>query len=612
MEEKKPKKKGLYKAVIRVYWQHTRRYPWAVAFTIAAVFVTQGAMLAAPLYLRQFFNILAVNSPNPEVVRQLLVLLAVIGGIYLLESIARRIEMYSNTYMQARVMTELMETAFSHLINHSYNFFVSNFAGSLTSKVGRFGRAFEGIYDNIIISFLPAFLFVAGSAFVLFLHNRVLGIALAVWAIAFIAFQIWIARVRQPVRTARAAADTKITATLADAISNQNTISLFSSSTFEKGVLRDVLLAWQKLTIRLWSIDNSIWGGIGLFMIVIEIGLMGGAVYFWNQGLLTIGDFVLIQAYLFSTFDRLVAINRELRAFFSNFADAGEMAEILETPHEVQDIRGAKALKVSTGGIEFKDVLFYFKEDAPVLGGLNLSIASHEKIALVGPSGAGKSTITKLLLRLFDIKGGTIEIDGQDIAKVTQDSLREAISFVPQEPILFHRTLLDNIRYGKRDATETEVIEAAKQAHCHEFISKLKDGYETYVGERGIKLSGGERQRVAIARAILKDSPILILDEATSSLDSESEALIQDALKTLMQGKTVIVIAHRLSTIMNMDRIVVLEDGRIAAEGTHQELVEHKGLYHKLWSIQAGGFIQDDGTGNEQKTDLADELAEER
>jgi len=222
-----------------------------------------------------------------------------------------------------------------------------------------------------------------------------------------------------------------------------------------------------------------------------------------------------------------------------------------------------------------------------------LTIKGGEKLALVGPSGAGKTTITKLILRFYDVKNGAIEIDGQNISNITQESLRNAIAFVPQEPILFHRTLMENIRYGRRDASDEEVIMAAKKAHCHEFISTLPENYQTYVGERGVRLSGGERQRVAIARAILKNAPILVLDEATSSLDSESEALIQEALQILMQGKTVVVIAHRLSTIMKMDTIVVIEGGKIVAEGTHNELIKQGGLYKKLWSIQAGGFHSD-------------------
>ena len=291
--------------------------------------------------------------------------------------------------------------------------------------------------------------------------------------------------------------------------------------------------------------------------------------------------------------DRLVAIQNDLRRIYDAIADGTEMVEILQKPHDIQDISNAKILQVATGSVLFKQVNFGFGENKSVLSNLSLDIPGGQRVALVGPSGAGKSTITKLLLRLFDIKGGTIEIDGQDIAKVTQDSLREHIAFVPQEPVLFHRSLMDNIRYGRRDATDDEVIEAAKQAHCHEFISGLAEGYNTFVGERGVKLSGGERQRVAIARAILKNAPILILDEATSSLDSESESLIQDALATLMQNKTVLVIAHRLSTIMKMDRIVVLEGGKVVADGTHEQLLTENGLYHKLWSIQAGGFLQD-------------------
>lgn len=238
---------------------------------------------------------------------------------------------------------------------------------------------------------------------------------------------------------------------------------------------------------------------------------------------------------------------------------------------------------------------FEYHDSHAVLQDFSLAIQPHEKVALIGSSGAGKTTTAKLLLRLYDVSAGTISIDGQNIAGVTQESLRTSIAFVPQEPALFHRSLMENIRYGRQDATDEEVIEAAKQAHCHEFISQYPEGFQTMVGERGVKLSGGERQRVAIARAILKDAPILILDEATSSLDSESERLIQDALLRLMKGKTVIAIAHRLSTVMNMDRLIVMEKGEVVLSGTHDELLAHESnLYKKLWEIQAGGFIRED------------------
>lgn len=550
----------------------------------------QIADLAAPWYLKEFFNLIASQSPSSATVPRLLDIIVIIALIWIASWAMRRLQDFSNIYLAARVIRDLFSSAFEYLIGHSYNFFTSNFAGSLTHRVSKFARAFEIMFDAIVIQFFPTFLFVCGAVTVLFIRNHALGIALGVWAVLFMTFQIYVAKLRQPIRAARAEADTRITGTLADSISNHPTIMLFSGARYEHRLFNSVVDVWRKATLRSWLSDVYIWSGIGFFIIVIEVGLLWGATIYWSRGLLTIGDFVLIQAYLMTTFDRLISINRELRRFYDSLADSSEMVYILETPHGVPDISGAKPLQVSQAEISFKDIRFSFHSDKPVLQSINLQIKPREKVGLVGPSGAGKSTITKLLLRMFDIQGGRIAIDGQNIAKVTQNSLRDAISFVPQEPVLFHRSLIENIRYGRRKATDEEVIVAAKKAHCHEFISALPGKYGSFVGERGVKLSGGERQRVAIARAILKNAPILLLDEATSSLDSESEALIQDALEVLMKDKTVVVIAHRLSTIMKMDRIVVLDNGSIIAEGTHKELLEDKGLYQKLWKIQAGGF----------------------
>jgi len=267
-----------------------------------------------------------------------------------------------------------------------------------------------------------------------------------------------------------------------------------------------------------------------------------------------------------------------------------------------------KKLTVTAGGIEFENISFSFNETRRVLSGVTLKIQAKEKVALIGPSGSGKSTLVRLLMRLYNLESGVISIDQQNIQHVTQESLRLNIAFVPQDPTLFHRTIAENIRYGKPEATDDEVVAAAKLARCDEFITELPAGYKTYVGERGIKLSGGERQRVAIARAILKNAPILILDEATSSLDSNSEALIQDALNELMKDKTVIVIAHRLSTIRKMDRIIVVDDGKIIEQGSHDELLENENsLYKKLWELQAGGFLKSEDDDEEPVEDLEDE-----
>lgn len=578
------------KDVFRVYYHHVIRYPWLVFLMIIGSVLVQVADLSAPWYLRKFFNLLASQSPSSLAVGHLLEFLVIVGIWWTINWAASRLQHLSNIRLEARVMADLFSSAFRYLIGHSYNFFTSNFAGSLAHRVSKYARAFEILFDAIMLQFFPTLLFVCGAIVILFIRNHVLGLALGAWAVIFVAFQFYVSKLRQPVRTARAEAETRITGALADSISNHPTIMLFSGIKHEHNLFNSVVNVWRKATLRSWLSDAYIWAGIGIFIITIEVGLLWGATIYWGKGLLVIGDFILIQAYLMTTFDRLVSINRDLRRFFDALADSGEMVYILQTPQGVPDVSGAKPLQVSGARISFNNVRFSFHADKTVLQNINLQINPREKVGLVGPSGAGKSTVTKLLLRMFDIQGGSIEIDGQNIAKVTQDSLRDAISFVPQEPVLFHRSLMENIRYGRRSATDEEVIDSAKKAHCHEFISALPGGYESFVGERGIKLSGGERQRVAMARAILKDAPILLLDEATSSLDSESEALIQDALETLMKDKTVMVIAHRLSTIMKMDRIVVLESGNIIAEGTHRELLENKGLYQKLWKIQAGGF----------------------
>ena len=345
---------------------------------------------------------------------------------------------------------------------------------------------------------------------------------------------------------------------------------------------------------------NVIEAGQSALGFSIEFLLFYFTIQYWQQGLVTVGFFVLLQVYVLYLIEQLWGFTRITRDIYQAYADAKEMVEIMKLPHEIVDVPRAKELTVSAGEITFEDLQFSFNGTRKVLEHISITINPGEKVALIGPSGAGKTTFVRLLLRLYPPTAGKIFIDNQDITKVTQGSLRRNIALVPQDPVLFHRTLADNIAYGKPDASKKEIGLAATMAHCGEFIKNLPQGLETFVGERGIKLSGGERQRVAIARAMLKNAPILILDEATSSLDSHSEMLIQDALNTLMRGKTTIVIAHRLSTIQKMDRIIVVDEGKIVEEGSHADLLARpESLYKKLWTLQAGGFLANDQDGEE-------------
>lgn len=539
------------------------------------------------LYRQLFDGISGKNLPLNELLRIVWMLLVVNGVVWL----AWRLATFTNNFFQPRVKSDLMNTCFAYLQNHSYGFFSNNFAGGLVRRVNRFERSFEDIMDKLYWNIGQSALKVLIVLVVLVFINRTVALAFLAWTVLYTLFSFAFARFKLKYDMRTADADSKVTARLADTITNNTNVKLFGGKTREDAAfakLTDLLYRIRKFSWDLSSVNEAIQGALMLFLEFLVIYL---AVKYWHQGRLSIGDIVLFQVYMTQIFIRVWDLGRFIQNIYERLADAEEMTQILLAPHEVGDIRQAKPLVPAGGQIQFVNVRFGYKDGNEIFRKFNLTIQPGERIALIGPSGGGKSTIVKLLLRLFDLDDGQILIDGQDIARVTQDSLRQALSMVPQDPILFHRSLYENISYSKPEASEEEVLQSARLAHAHEFISKFPNKYETLVGERGIKLSGGERQRVAIARAILKNAPILILDEATSSLDSESEYYIQDALKTLMQGKTTIVIAHRLSTIMQMDRIVVIENGKVVEEGKHEELIKvRQGVYQKLWEIQAGGF----------------------
>jgi ATP-binding cassette subfamily B protein len=506
--------------------------------------------------------------------------------------LAFRIGLFIVNDFEAHVMARLRQFSYNYLLDHSYGFFLNNFSGSLVQRIGRFSRAFERLYDTLIFNVLPLLINIVVVISVVWFQSRFIAIAMLIWVVVTMVgnytFSLW--KLKYDLRSS--AADSATTGFLADTITNHSTIASFTGMGFEANSFKDVSLAQARASRLAWNLSAVLDGVQAAFIVVIEFVLFYYGVKFWQEDTITIGTFVLIQVYLLGLANQLWGFSRVVRTIYESLADSEEMVGILKTAHEVRDVPNARALVVTKNEIDLKHVSFAFPNQKPALDDINLTIHGGERIAVIGPSGAGKSTLVRLFLRLYNLEQGEILIDGQDIQKVTQESLRSAISIVPQDPALFHRSLLENIRYGRRDATNEEVFAAAKLAHCEEFIENLPLKYDTFVGERGIKLSGGERQRVAIARAILKNAPILILDEATSSLDSHSEALIQDALDELMKGKTTIVIAHRLSTIRKMDRIIVIEKGKIVEEGTHEKLIaKRKSLYKHLWNLQAGGFL---------------------
>ncbi len=579
--------------VFKQYWKPVKKYFLFGLITLVSISVAVSAgSIIVPTYYKKFFDIITQSGEISVIAPVLIHLITIIAALNLVAWVGHRLAIFSIARFQVYVMTDSRQNAYDYVLEHSYSFFLNNFTGSLVQKINRFTRAFERLSDRILLDIVPLTIKIAGAGLVLFLIDKRIALIILLWISAFLVVSFVFNKIKLKYDIQGAAVDSKVAAALSDSIATHNVIQLFTGVKNESKRFSFVNKEFLKIYYLRWNLGAGIEALQMFLTITAEFFVFFYTIKYWELGVVSVGTFVLVQSYMLHIGGSLWGFGRIVRDFYEATADSREMVEILHLPHEIRDITEATTLSVSRGAIEFRNVDFSFSLNKPVFDKLNLKINHGEKVALIGPSGAGKSTLVKLLLRLHDLKGGEILIDGQNIQKVTQESLRENISLVPQDPALFHRTLMENIRYGKRDATNEDVIKASQMAHCDIFIQEFPYKYDTYVGERGIKLSGGERQRVAIARALLKNAPILILDEATSSLDSHSESLIQDALNTLMKGKTTIVIAHRLSTIRKMDRIIVLGKEGIIEEGSHEDLLKKSdGMYARLWKIQAGGFV---------------------
>ena len=581
--------------VIKHMWNGTKSYRPYFSTSYILFNLANIIGILVPLYYKDFFDILSKSDDRALLVPSLIKIVIIIAIIHFTTWLIWRIGTYFYNKSVSRVMALLKQNAFDYMMRHSYNFFTNNFTGSLVQRLNRFSRAFEALNDTLVFNIFPLIIAIVSSIIVTYFIAPIISLVITIWVILFMIFNISFSIWKLKYDTAVAEADSRTSGYLSDSITNNNAIMLFTGNRYETIGFNKVSDDQSNKTFLTWTL-NEVSDAVQVILIgTVEFFVFYFSIKYWQNGLATVGTFVLAQTYIIGLSHQLWGVGRAVRKIYESFADSKEMVGILEMPYEVKDIPNAKNIIVKNGEIIFKNVTFAFNETREVIKDLNITIKSGEKIAIIGPSGAGKTTFIRLIMRLYNITSGSISIDNQDIHTVTQDSLRDNISLVPQDPVLFHRTLLENIRYGKRNANDEEVIEAARLAHCDEFIETLPLKYNTYVGERGIKLSGGERQRVAIARAILKKAPILILDEATSSLDSHSEALIQDALDNLMKNCTTIVIAHRLSTIKKMDRIIAMKDGKIVEEGTHDELANmDSGLYKKLWDLQVGGFIKEE------------------
>ena len=545
-----------------------------------------------PYALSRLINsITAAVQSNASFGDAILPWLGLLAAIWLGSTLAYRAYEWVDVSTSPRMRALAQNYMFTYLMGHSPRYFQENFAGKLGQKVKQAGQATVGILGIVGFEMVRVAMMMLVGGVLMFMTHASYAIVLAVWAVFYLA--IVFALAKRCVVYSKALSNEISTSTgrLIDAIANADLVRAFAKADYERRFISHFLMDVMNASRRLRSFLIVMRTFMAIATLALLLGLVALAGMDALSGAISVGAFAMIFFLANQIIRSVQELSYRLLDYFEQLGTLAEALELVSQTHEITDAPGAEPLVVREGTIRYENIRFAHPDGLQVFDGLNLSIRPGEKVGLVGPSGAGKSTLVKLLRRQFEPQGGRILIDDQDISHVTWNSLNEAIAEVPQVASVFHRAVRDNIRYAKPGADEHEVLRAATEAYAHEFITGRSTGYDTIVGEQGIKLSGGERQRVAIARALVKDARVLVLDEATSSLDSESEHLIQEALWTLMQGRTVIAIAHRLSTIAGMDRIVYLEAGRIVEEGPHRELLAKGGAYARLWNRQMGGFI---------------------
>jgi ATP-binding cassette subfamily B protein len=570
------------------YW---RQQPVRAALIAVLVLVATLAEALIPLFAGHMVDAVASGSGQDAQFWSVAVTaFLTMSGLYVASVVLRQFVFFNIITFTLRIMSDVTANAFHRVQRFSTDWHANSFAGSTVRKITRGMGAIDLLNDVLLVALLPSLTMLVGASVILGLAWPVMGVVVGLGSLIYVVVTVALAvNFVAPAATLANAWDTRMGGALADAVSCNPVVKAFGAETREEARLTHVVGKWRKRTRRTWQ-RGTLNGGVqGLMMAIMQTAILGTALLLWQQGVATPGDITFVLSMFFVLSGHLRDVGQHVRNLQRSVNDMEELVGLHSQSLGIDDKPGAGPIKIGKGAIAFDHVTFQYGSHATALyRDFSVKIPPGERVGLVGHSGSGKTTFVKLIQRLYDVNKGAILIDGQNIADAKQASLRQQIAIVQQEPVLFHRSLAENIAYARPGATRAEIELAAKQASAHDFIMSLPKGYETMVGERGVKLSGGERQRVAIARAFLADAPILILDEATSSLDSESEVLIQNAMERLMVGRTTLVIAHRLSTVRALDRLLVFDKGRIVEEGTHELLVRQPaGIYRRLFERQA-------------------------
>ncbi|MDN7497251.1 ABC transporter ATP-binding protein [Burkholderia gladioli] len=577
--------------VLGFTFRHWRRQPArALAVALFALLAALGDVLT-PLFAGKLVDAVSLGLTDRAAAwSAALHAFTILIALGIAATLLRQAMFMNIIVLTLRMMSEISAGAFHRVQRFSTDWHANSFAGSTVRKITRGMWALDLLNDTLLVALLPSVVMLGGATLLLGWHWPVMGLVVGAGSVLFIAITVGLSLgVIAPAARLGNAWDTRLGGALADSVSCNAVVKAFGAETREEARIGRVIGKWRLRTRRTW-IRGTLSGGLqGTLLVLMQAAILGSALWLWSHDRASVGDIAFALTMFFMLQGYLRDIGMHIRNLQRSVNDMEELVALERQPLGIDDAPDARPIAITRGEIRFDRVTFrYGPRSAPLYSDFSLRIAPGERIGLVGHSGSGKTSFIKLIQRLYDIDGGRILIDGQDIAKVTQESLRNHIAIVQQEPVLFHRSLADNIAYARPEATRDEIIRAATLASAHGFISELPEGYDTLVGERGVKLSGGERQRVAIARAFLANAPILILDEATSSLDSESELLIQQAMERLMVGRTTIVVAHRLSTVRSLDRLLVLDRGRVIEEGDHDALIRIEGgVYRRLFERQA-------------------------